>query len=173
MSLSLVQNLNVFAWSLYEVPGVDQAFITHKLNVDPLLPPRRQKPRRFAKQHVEAVKEEVERLKQARAINEVFFPKWLSNIVVVKKKNRKWRVCVDFTDLNRAYPKDPFPISKIDQLVDATSRHPRMSFLDVFQGYHQIVLAPEDQEKTSFISPEGNYHYTVMPFKLKNAGVTY
>jgi len=122
---------------------------------------------------VEVVKEEVERLKQARAINEVFFPEWLSNTVVVKKKNEKWRVCVDFIDLNRACPKDPFPILKIDQLIDATCGHLRMSFLDAFQGYHQIFLAPKDQEKTSFISPEGNYHYTVMPFELKNAGATY
>ena len=76
-------------------------------------------------------------------------------------------------DLNKACPKDPFPVPKIDQLVDAMFGHLRMSFLDVFQGYHQIALAPEDQEKTSFISPEGNYHYLVMPFGLKNAGLTY
>ena len=76
-------------------------------------------------------------------------------------------------DLNKACPKDPFPVPKIDQLVDAMFGHLRMSFLDAFQGYHQIALAPEDQEKTSFISPEGNYHYLVMPFGLKNAGLTY
>ena len=103
----------------------------------------------------------------------MFFPKQLSNIVVVKKKNGKWRVCVNFTNLNRACPKDPFPVPKMDQLVDATYGHPRMSFLDVFQGYHQIGLAFEDQEKTSFILPEGNYHYMVMPLGLKNAGATY
>ena len=79
---------------------------------------------------------EVQRLKEARVIREIFVPEWLANTVVVKKKNGKWRVCVDFTDLNRAYPKDPFPLPKIDQLVDATYRHPRMSFLDAFQGYH-------------------------------------
>ena len=76
--------------------------------------------------------------------------------MVVKKKNGKWRVCIDFTDLNRACSKDPFPVSKIDQLMDATVRHQRMSFLDAFQGYHQITLAPEDQEKTSFITPGEN-----------------
>ena len=80
---------------------------------------------------------------------------------------------MDFTDLNRACPKDPFPMPKIDQLVDATYGHPRMNFLDAFQGYHQIALAGEDQEKTAFISPDTNYHYTVMPFGLKNAGATY
>ena len=93
--------------------------------------------------------------------------------MVVKKKNDKWRVCVDFTDLNRACPKDPFPMPKIDKLVDAIYGHPRISFLDAFQGYHQIALAPEDQGKTAFISPDANYRYTVMPIGLKNAGATY
>ena len=82
-------------------------------------------------------------------------------------------MCVDFTDLNKACPKDPFPMSQIDQLVDATVGHPRMSFLNAFQGYHQIPLALDDQEKTAFVTPIGNYHYKVMPFGLKNAGSTY
>ena len=82
-------------------------------------------------------------------------------------------MCVDFTDLNKACPKDPFLMPKIDQLVDATVGHPRMSFLDAFQGYHQIPLAADDQEKTTFVIPIGNYHYKVMPFGLKNAGSTY
>ena len=93
--------------------------------------------------------------------------------MVVKKKNGKWRVYVDFIDLNWACPKDLFPMPKIDQLVDATYGHPRMSFLDAFKGYHQITLVAEDQEKTAFISPDANYHYTVMPFGLKNAGAIY
>ena len=80
---------------------------------------------------------------------------------------------VDFTDLNKACPNDPFPMSKIEQLVDATVSHPRMSFLDSFQGYHQIPLALDDQEKTAFVTPVGNYHYKVMPFGFKNAGSTY
>ena len=91
----------------------------------------------------------------------------------MKKKTRKWRVCVDFIDLNKAYPKDPFPMPRIDQLVDATVGHHRMSFLDAFQEYHQIPLALDDQEKTTFVIPIGNYHYKVMPFGLKNAGSTY
>ena len=80
---------------------------------------------------------------------------------------------MDFTDINRACPKDLFPMPKIDQLVDATYEHPRMSFLDAFQGYHQIALVAEDQEKMACISPDANYHYTVIPFGLKNAGATY
>ena len=170
--LFLIQNVDVFAWSPYEVPGVDLEFIVHKL-VDPSFPPKKQKPRRSTKEHVEAVRSEVRRLKEAGAIRETFFSKWLANTVVVKKKNGKWRVYVDFTDLNRACPKDLFPMSKIDQLVDATYGHSRMSFLDAFQGYHQIALALEDQEKTTFISPDANYHYIMMHFGLKNTGATY
>ena len=102
-----------------------------------------------------------------------FTPEWLANTVVMKKKTGKWRVCVDFTNLHKACPKDPFPLSRIDQLVDATVGHPRMRFLDAFQGYHLISLALDDQEKTAFLTPTGNYHYKVMPFGLKNAGSTY
>ena len=92
---------------------------------------------------------------------------------MVKKKSGKWRVCVDFMDLNKACPKDPFPMPRIDQLVDTTVGHPQMSFLDVFQGYHQILLALDNQEKTVFVTSTGNYHYKVMPFDLKNVGSTY
>ena len=84
------------------------------------------------------------KLKQARAIKEVFYLEWLANAVVVKKKNGKWRVCVDFTDLNKACTKDHFPMPQINQLVDVTTGHSRMSFLDAFQGYHQISLAADD-----------------------------
>ena len=82
-------------------------------------------------------------------------------------------MCVDFTDLNKVCPKDPFPIPRIDQLVDATVGHHQMNFLDAFQGYHQIPLSLSDQEKTAFRTPNGNYHYRVMPFGLKNVGSTY
>ena len=85
----------------------------------------------------------MEKLKEARAIKEVYYPEWLANTMVVKKKNGKWRVFVDFTDLNRACPKDPFPVPKIDQLIDVTYGHPKISFLDTFQGYHHIALALE------------------------------
>jgi len=115
----------------------------------------------------------VVKLKHVEAIKEVFYLEWLVNTVVVKKKNKKWRVCVDFTDLNKACPKDPFPIPRIDQLVDATVGHPCMSFLDAFQRYHQIPLALADQEKTNFVTPTRNYHYKMMPFGLKNVGSTY
>ena len=163
----------MFAWNAYEALGVDPDFICHHLNVNPSITPRKQPPRRSSKDHYEAVKDGVTKLKQAGAIKEVFYPEWLANTVVVKKKNGKWRVCVDFTDLNKACPKDPFPLPRIDQLVDTTVGHPRMSFLDAFQGYYQIPLALDDQEKTSFVTPIGNYHYKVMPFGLRNVRFTY
>ena len=163
---SLENNIDVFAWSTYDVLGIDPEFICHRLNVNPNAVPRRQPPRRSSKEHAKAMRVEVNRLKQARAIKEIFYPEWFANTVVVKKKNEKLRVCVDFMDLNKVYPKDPFPIPRIDQLVYATVGHPRMSFLDTFQGYHQIPLALPDQEKIVFRTLIGNYHYRVMFFGL-------
>ena len=106
--------MDVFAWNAYETSGVDSSFICHHLNVNPSVTPRKQHPRRSSKEHFDAVKDKVTRLKQVGAIKEVFYPKWLANTVVVKKKNGKWRVCIDFTDLNKAYPKDPFPMPLIN-----------------------------------------------------------
>ena len=165
--------MDVFAWNAYEATGVDPSFICHHLNVSPSVTSKKQPPRRSSKEHSDAVKNEVTKLKQAGAIKEVFYPEWLANIVVVKKKTGKWHVCVDFTNLNKACPKNPFPMPQIDQLVEATVGHPRMSFLDAFQGYHQIALAVDDQEKTAFVTLIENYHYKVMPFGLKNIGATY
>ena len=125
-------NVDVFVWSAYEAPEVDPNFICHHLNVDPSFTPRKQPHRCSSKEHSDVVKDEVIKLKQARAIKEVFYPKWLANTMVMKKKSGKWRVYIDFTDLNKAYPKDPFPMPRINQLVNATIGHPRISFLDAF-----------------------------------------
>lgn len=97
-----------------------------------VITPKKQPLRCVSKDYADAVRDEVTKLKQAGAIKEMFYPKWLANTVVVRKKSGKWRVCVNFTDLNRVCPKDPFPLPKIDQLVDATVGHPWMSFLDAF-----------------------------------------
>ena len=169
----LMEFREVFAWSVYEAPEVSPDLACHSLNIYVEAKPVSQKRRKLAPERVEIVAKEVERLLEANAIRSVQYPTWLSNTVVVRKKNGKWRVCVDFTDLNKAYPKDPFPLPRIDQLVDSASGHERMSFLDAFQGYHQIPMAPSDQEKTAFITPTGIYCYRVMPFRLKNAGAKY
>ena len=89
-------------------------------------------------------------------IREVYYPDWLTNVVLVKKVNGKWRICVDFTDLNKACPKDSFPLPRIDQLVDSTTGHKLLTFMDVFLGYNQIKMAEENQEKTVFIMSKGS-----------------
>ena len=92
---------------------------------------------------------------------------------MVKKPNGKWRMCVDFTDLNRACPKDSYPLPRIDTLVDSTARHELLSFMDAFLGYNQIKMKEEGQEKTSFVTSQGLFCYKVMSFGLKKAGATY
>ena len=92
---------------------------------------------------------------------------------MVKKSNGKWRMCVDLTDLNKACPKDNFPLPRIDQLVDLTAGHKLLSFKDAFSEYNQILMDEDNQEKTLFITSQGLYCYKVMPFRLKNTGATY
>ena len=102
-------------------------------------------------------------------IQEVYYPNWLANVVLVKKVNGKWRMCMDFTDLNKACPNDSFPLPRIDQLMDSTAKHKLLMFMDTFSRYNQIKMAKEDQEKTAFITSQRLYCYKVMPFGLKNA----
>ena len=106
--------MDVFVWDAYEALGIDPNFICHHLNINPSTTPKKQPPQRPSKEHANAIRNEVMKLKQAGAIKEVFYPEWLANTMVVKKKNGKWRVCVDFTDLNKAFPKDHFPMPQID-----------------------------------------------------------
>ena len=127
----------------------------------------------IAPERLKYLEEEADRLIEAGFIREVQYPEWLANVVMVKKANGKWRVCVDFTDLNKACPKDSYPLPRIDRLVDDTSGYALLSFLDAFSGYHQISMYPPDEEKTAFITEKGTYCYRVMPFGLKNAGATY
>ena len=110
---------------------------------------------------------------KARFIREVNYPNWVSNVVLVKKTNSKWRMCIDFKKLNKACPKDSYPLPRIDQLVDATLSHELLTFMDAFSDYNQIRMAPEDEEKTTFITNRGLYCYRIMPFDLKNTGATY
>ena len=110
----------------------------------------------------------------AKFIWEVYYLDWLANVVMVKKANGKWRMCVDFTDLNKVCPKDSYPLPRINQLVDSTvGGHRLLNFMDAFSGYNQIRMDEADQEKTSFVTSQGLFCYKVMPFGLKNAGATY
>jgi hypothetical protein len=107
-------------------------------------------------------------------IREVFHLEWLANPVLVRKKNsNEWRMCVDYTDLNKHCPKDPFGLPRIDQVIDSMASRDLLYFLDCYSGYHQIAIEEEDQEKTAFITPFGTYCYMTMSFGLKNAGATY
>ena len=106
-------------------------------------------------------------------IREVYHPNWLANVVLVKKANGKWRMCVDFTDLNKACPKNSFTLPRMDQLVDSIAGHKLLTFMDAFSRYNQIKMAEKDQEKTAFITSQRLYCYKVMPFGLKNVGATY
>ena len=108
-----------------------------------------------------------EQSSKSRFIREVKYPEWLANVVVVLKKDEKWRVCVDYTDLNEACPKDSFPLPRINQIVDALVKHGMLSSLDTFSGYHQIPMQPPDAEKTTFITSHGLYCYNVMSFRLE------
>ena len=129
--------------------------------------------RSFVPERQKAINEEVGKLLQTKAIREVEYPEWLANVALVKKENGKWRLCIDFTYVNRAYPKDSFPLPQIDLIVDATAGHELLSFMDTFSGYNQISIEPSDQEKTSFVTSQGTYCYRVMSFGMKNAGATY
>ena len=169
----LRQNKDVFAWKQLDMGGIDPTVITHRLNTNPSFKPVKQKRGSFAPERKKAINEEVNKLLQAGAIREVEYPEWLANVVLVKKANGKWRLCIDFTDINKACPKDNFPLPRIDLIVDATAVHELLSFMDAFSGYNQISMDPNDQEKTSFITAQGTYCYRVMPFGLKNAGATY
>ncbi|KAJ0766237.1 putative nucleotidyltransferase, Ribonuclease H [Helianthus annuus] len=153
--------------------GISKDIITHKLGIDRSIKPIHQKRRKFAPERNAIIQEEVERLLRAGMIREVKYPKWLANVVVVQKKNGKWRVCVDFTDLNKACPKDPFPLPHIDSMVDATAGHELLTFMDASSGFQQIQMEPSDQEDTAFMTPTGLYCYIAMPFGLRNAGATY
>ena len=127
----------------------------------------------MSKERIIAAKAEVQILLDANVIREVKYPEWLANVVLVPKKNNKMRMCIDFTDLNKACKKGPFPLPRIDTSIDKAVGCKRFSLQDCFSGYHQIWLCKEDEEKTSFTTPFGTYCYTRMHEGLKNAGSTF
>jgi hypothetical protein len=156
------------------MPGVPRDLIEHSLNVDPKATLKRQHLRRFTEDRRDAIKKELAKLLAVGFIREVFHPEWLANPVLVRKKiTNEWRMCVDYTDLNKHCPKDPFGLPRIDQVIDFTAGRDLLCFLDCYSGYHQIAIKEGDQEKTAFITPFGAYCYTSMSFGLKNIGATY
>ncbi|GKV51993.1 hypothetical protein SLEP1_g58603 [Rubroshorea leprosula] len=143
----------------------------HKLSTNPTK--RVQKCRLFGLEKQAAINEEIQKLLQVGFIRRVEYSEWVSNPVLVKKPNGKWRMCIDFTNLNEACPKDPHPLSNVEKLVEWAAGHERMSFLHASSSYHQVQLLLDDQEKTTFYAGDAIYCYVMMPLGLKNAGVTY
>jgi hypothetical protein len=163
----------MFAWTLSDIPDVPREVIEHHLAVCPQAHPMKQKTRKQVQEKQDFIVQEIEKLKKAKLIREVAHPTWIANPVVVPKANGSGRLCVDFTNLNKACPKDPYPLPRIDQIIDSTVGCDLLCFLDAFSGYHQIKMAKEDKEKTAFITPCVVYCYVRMPFGLKNAGATF
>ncbi|CAA0810386.1 Unknown protein, partial [Striga hermonthica] len=164
---------DIFAYTAEELTGISAEVIEHRLNIDLSVRPVKQKRRHHGAEMDKIIEQEVEKLLGARHIKEIQFPEWLSNTVMVSKAEGKWRMCIDFRDLNKACPKDLYPLPRIDQLVDSTAGCELLSLMDASQGYHQIPLAREDWKRVSFVTSRGTYCYVVMPFGLKNAGATY
>jgi hypothetical protein len=143
------------------------------LKIYPDAKPVSQKPRRQSIERQNFIREEVRKLLHAGFIEEVHHPVWLANLVIVPKANRKLQMCIDYTNLNKACPKDPYPLPRIDQIVDSTSRCDLLSFLDAYSGFHQIQMSRQDREHTAFVTMDGLYCYIVMPYNLKNALSTF
>ncbi|GJY87956.1 reverse transcriptase domain-containing protein, partial [Tanacetum coccineum] len=169
----LQRNLDVFAWKPTDMTDVPRHIAEHRLNIREGCPPVRQKRRSQAADRNQAIQEEVEKLVDANIMKEVYYHSWLSNPVMVKKHDDSWRMCVDFKDLNKACPKDGYPLPKIDWKVESLCGFPFKFFLDAYKGYHQIKMTKEDEEKTTFITIQGVFCYSKMPFGLRNARATY
>jgi hypothetical protein len=152
--------------------GVSHTIIEHSLCIDPSVRPRKQRLRKMSNEKTEAAKAKVHYLLEANFIEPIAYPTWLTNVVMVQKKNGKWRMCIDFTSLNKAWPKENFPLPRIDKIVDSVAGCEVMSLLDCFSGYHQIYMKEEDKASTSFITPFDTYYFTRMPEGLKNGGST-
>jgi hypothetical protein len=166
-------NTNIFAWSPSDTPGIPREVAEHSLDILPHSRAMQQRLRLFDEERRWPIGVELRKLLEAGFIKEVFHPTWLANPVLVKKKNGKWRMCVYYTSLNKACPKDPFPLPRIDQIVDSTAGYELLCFLDAYSRYHQIKMKESDQLATSFITLFGMFCYVTMSFGLRNAGATY
>ena len=166
---TLNEHADLFAWSAAGMPGIDPRIACHKLSIYTEAKLVAQKRRKMGGEKKEATKAEVQKLLSAGFITEATYTTWLANVVLVKKSNGKWRMCTDYTDLNKACPKDTYPLPSIDRLVDGATGHRVLSFLDAYLDYNQIPMYAGNKEKTTFITEGANFYYEVMPFGLKNA----
>jgi hypothetical protein len=155
------------------MPGIPREVIEHHLKIHPDTQLVRQKQRKQSIERQNFIREEVRKLLQAGFIEEVYHPVWLANPVIIPKANGKLRMCIDYTNLNKACPKDPYPLPRIDQIVDSTSGCDLLSFIDAYSGFHQIKMAKDDRKHTAFVTADGLYCYVVMPYGLLNALPTF
>ena len=155
----LKEYVDIFAWSYQDMPGLDTNIVVHKLPLREDCPPVKQKLRRTRPEMAMKIKEEVQKQLDAGFLGVTNYPPWVANIVPVPKKDGKVRMCVDYRDLNRASPKDDFPLPHIDVLVDNTAQFSVFSFMDGFAGYNQVKMSPNDMEKTTSIIPWGTCCY--------------
>ena len=164
-----------FAWNYDEMPGFDRSLVEHRLSIKSEFHPFQQPPRRMSNEVELKVKQEIEKLLDAKFIRPTRYVQWLANIVSVMKKNGKLRVCVDFKDLNATTLKDIYVMPIADNLVDSIANNELLSFMDDFFGYNQILITIDDISKTAFKCPGflGTFEWLVMPFGLKNVGATY
>jgi hypothetical protein len=169
----LCANADIFAWSPSDIPSIPREVAEHSLDILPHSRAVQQRLRCFDEERCRTIGVELRKLLEAGFIKEVFHPTCLANPVLVKKKNGKWRMCVDYTSLNKACPKVPFHLPRIDQIVDSIAGCELLCFLDVYSGYHQIKMKESNQLVTSFITPFGMFYYVTMSFGLRNAGATY
>jgi hypothetical protein len=153
--------------------GIPREVIEHHLKINPGAKPVSQKPRRQSVERQDFIRKEVQKLLDVGFIEEVHHPVWLANPVIILKANGKLQMCIDYTSLNKACPKDPYPLPRIDQIVDSTSGCDFLSFLDAYSGFHQIQMSREDRKHTAFVTADELYCYVVMPYGLKNALPTF
>jgi hypothetical protein len=155
------------------MPGIPREVIEHHLKIHPDAKAVSPKPRRQSVERQDFIHKEVRKLLDAGFIEEVHHLVWLANPVIIPKAKGKLRMCIDYTSLNKACPKDPYPLPRIDQIVDSTSGCDLLSFLDAYSGFHQIQMSREDRKHTAFVTVDGLYCYVVMPYGLKNALPTF
>jgi hypothetical protein len=126
----------VFIWQILDIPGIPREVIEHKLDIDPSYKPIKQKERRYTPERRETIKQEVNKFLEAEFIRPVDYPSWLANPVLIEKSDGSWRMCIDYTSLNKECPKDEYPLPHICQIIDFTTSCELLSFLNVYSGYH-------------------------------------
>jgi hypothetical protein len=161
-------NVDMFAWQPSQLSGIPMEVIEHNLKIYPDARPVQQRPQKQSVERQNFIREEIKKLLDAGFIREVHHPQWLANPVVIPKANGKLQMCIDYISLNKACPKDPFPLTRIDQIMDSTSGCDLLCFLDGYSGFHQIPMSREDEENTAFLTVDDLFCYVSIPYGLKN-----